>query len=187
MNFRPALLLLPLAAAAASAVEIDRNSSRASFTFLGGMDIKTGAGEVESFSFAARAPLGKPIHLGDHGLLSIGLAYEATALRIDGAAPGFPLPDADLHQIEFPFLARWHRPDSPWTIIASLSPGIATDFDHIDGDDFYLGGRPTTGCSNSPAPTSTSGGNPPTTGSPASAQAQAAASGTPTGTTCPAT
>ena len=141
MNLRLALLILLLAASAAGAVEIDRRSPRAAFTFLGGMDIKTGPGEVESFSLSARTPLGKPIRLGDHGLLSIGLAYETTALRIDGTAPGFPLPDADLHQIEFPLIARWQQPGSPWTITAGLSPGIATDFDHIDSDDFYLGGR----------------------------------------------
>lgn len=141
MNVRHTLLILTLAASSANAIDIDRRSPRAEFTFLGGMDIKTAPGDVESFSFSARTPLGKPIRLGDHGLLSVGLSYETTALRFDGTTPGFPLPDADLHQIEFPIFARWQKPGSPWAITAGLSTGIATDFDHIDGDDFYLGGR----------------------------------------------
>jgi len=141
MKLHTTFLLLLLAAPGATAIEVDRRSPRAEFTFLGGMDIKTGPGDVEAFSLSARTPLGKPIRLGEHGMLSIGLAYETTALRIDGTGAGFPLPDADLHQIEFPIFARWQKPGSPWAVTAGLSPGIATDFDHVDDDDFYLGGR----------------------------------------------
>jgi hypothetical protein len=141
MNPRVTVFTLCLVTSTAAAIDLDRRSPRAEFTFLGGMDIKTGPGEVDSYSLAARSPLGKPIRLGDHGLLMVGLAYEATALRIDGTTAGFPLPDADLHQLEFPLIARWQRPGSPWTITAGLSPGLATDFDHLDGDDFHLGGR----------------------------------------------
>jgi hypothetical protein len=141
MIARLTLIALCFATPAAPAIEIDRRSPRAEFTFLGGMDIKTGPGEVESYSLAAQSPLGKPIRLGGHGLLTVGLAYEATSLQIDGTPAGFPLPDADLHHFELPLIARWQRPGSPWSITAGLSPGLATDFDHIDDDDFYLGGR----------------------------------------------
>lgn len=141
MNPRLTLLALCIAASTAGAIEIDRRSPRAQFSFLGGMDIKTAPGDVESYSFDARTSLGRPIRLGEHGLLSVGLSYQATALRIGGTAAGFPLPDADLHLIEFPLIARWQRPGSPWSITAGLSPGIATDFDHLDDDDFHFGGR----------------------------------------------
>jgi hypothetical protein len=133
--------LLCLLAPLAAALEIDRNATRANVLFNGGMQLKTGPGEADAFTLQLRTSLGPAIPLGDQARMSVGLAYDGTALRFDDTAPAFPLPDADLHEIAFPLLARYQRAGSPWTITGGLTPGIATDFDHIDSDDFFLGGR----------------------------------------------
>lgn len=105
------------------------------------MGVKTGPGEAEALTLELRGPLCRAVPLGDHTSLAVGFTYKGTGLNFDDTAAGFPLFDSDLHELSFPILVRHELEGSPWSLRGALTPGIATDFGHIDGDDFFLGGR----------------------------------------------
>lgn len=112
------------------------SQARAGFSYSAGMDFETGNGELQSTRFDASSFLSKPISLGGDWSVIPMLRYRATILETDGAAPGFPLDDETLHQLGLQgFLVNMNS-QSPWIYGLWGRASLATDFQHIDGDDF---------------------------------------------------
>lgn len=78
-------------------------------------------------------PLGGLMHLSDSHAVSFGLRYEGTWLDSDTL-----LGDIDLHDVRLAATWIYHSPGSKWSVLASVSPGISSDFEHVDSDDFSL-------------------------------------------------
>lgn len=78
-------------------------------------------------------PLGSTLHINDCNALSFGLRYEGTWLDTDTF-----IGNNDLHDLRVSGMWLHHQPGSRWSLLAAVSPGIASDFGHVDGDDFSL-------------------------------------------------
>ncbi|MFK7911564.1 MAG: DUF6268 family outer membrane beta-barrel protein, partial [Akkermansiaceae bacterium] len=79
------------------------------------------------------APLGSALKINDCNTLSFGMRYEGTWLNSDTV-----IGDNDLHDLRV--AATWMHctSGSKWSFMAEVSPGVASDFAQIDGDDFSL-------------------------------------------------
>lgn len=93
----------------------------------------------DSFSHSRlllETPLGGLIPINDCNALSIGLRYEASWLETDTF-----LGDQSLHDARVNFTWMHHQAGSQWSFLASLSPGLSSDLDGVDGDDFSVNGK----------------------------------------------
>ena len=97
------------------------------------MDFKDVAGGFSLDRITLNAPLSGLIHINNSNALSIGLQYEGTWLESDTL-----LGDTDLHDVRVGLTWLHHRAGSRWAWLASIDPGIASDFNQIDSDDFSL-------------------------------------------------
>lgn len=113
-------------------------TTRVSVYASGGMDFDNGAGSLETYSFEAYSFLSQPISLPGSISFIPTLRYQATALRYDDTPAGFPVGDEDLHTLQLPLYFLRTAPASPWIYGAFVSPGLSTDFGHVDGDDFIF-------------------------------------------------
>lgn len=116
----------------------DTNAPSAKLQFSGTSDMDFDDVN-DSFShqrLLLETPLGDLININDCNALSIGLRYEAAWLETNSF-----LGDMDLHDARISFTWIHHQPGSKWSFLAALSPGIASDLDGVDGDDFSLNGK----------------------------------------------
>jgi hypothetical protein len=81
----------------------------------------------------------KPLNLTDSIFLIPMFRYELTEIESFGL--GFTPYEKDLHSIELPMLFVMKENGSPWSYNLRLNPGIASDFEDIDNDDFFLDAR----------------------------------------------
>ncbi|WP_193211021.1 DUF6268 family outer membrane beta-barrel protein [Luteolibacter marinus] len=103
-----------------------------------GMDFDNSVGGIDDTTFEAGSFLSKPIDLfAGYDFLAY-FNYEAHFLRPDGTLPGIPLQDEDLHEIDLSMFIYKMTQDSPWITGAWINPSLATDFDSVSGDDFFL-------------------------------------------------
>lgn len=108
--------------------------ARVTFSQTGGMDLGSGKGDMDVTSFEARSFLSKPISPAE-GLTILPMAeYRLTGLNFDGAPA--PFDDAELHSLSLSTFAISMREGSPWIYGGWARAEIASDFQHIDGDDF---------------------------------------------------
>ena len=103
-----------------------------------GMDFKNSTGGIDDTTFEAGSFLSKPIDLVAGYSLLAYLNYEVHFLRPDGVTPGIPLEDEDLHEIDLSMFIYNMSSRSPWITGAWINPSIASDFDSISSDDFFL-------------------------------------------------
>ena len=116
----------------------DSNAPSASLQYSGTSDMDF-EDINDSFShqrLLLEAPLGGIININDCTALSIGLRYEAVWLDTNTA-----LGNMDLHDARVSFTLLHRQAGSKWSFLAALSPGIASDFDGVSGDDFSLNGK----------------------------------------------
>lgn len=113
----------------------DANAPSAKFQYstTSNMDFDSGAGGFSLQRLLLEAPLGGLIHWNAHNALSVGLRYETTWMDSDVL-----LGKTDLHDARISLTWLHHSEGSKWSILSSVSPGLATDFNHLNGDDFSL-------------------------------------------------
>lgn len=102
------------------------------------MDFDNSVGDLETHAFQASAFLSKPIDLAAGWMLVPEFSYEAMLLNSNGPVPSLILRDEDLHEIEFSLYLLRMNDTSPWIYGAWINPALATDFQSISGDDFFL-------------------------------------------------
>lgn len=77
-----------------------------------------------------------PVWMTEQSRLTAGVRYRYNALDFEGVNP-FAEGDLDLHRLQIP-VNFWHSFHEQWKLWAGAEPGLFTDFDHVDGDDFAL-------------------------------------------------
>lgn len=77
-----------------------------------------------------------PITVAGNLLLVPALKYELTSLDFDGVNDAFPIADEDLHSASLHLAAIKLNEGSPWFYGAWVRAELASDFQHINSDDF---------------------------------------------------
>lgn len=105
------------------------------FTYSDGMDFDDIAGELSVSEFDFISILSRPVTVaGDIMLLPL-LQYGLTSLDFDGVAPAFPVGDEDLHSLSLHLAGVKLNQGSPWFYGGWARAELASDFQHINGDD----------------------------------------------------
>lgn len=136
MSLRPFVIVTFAAACAASAQSIipGFDAVRAGFTQTSDMDLGAGNGDLSVTNGELRSVLSRPLSLAD-GLLVVPFGeYRFTSLDFNG--PPAPFDDEDLHSISMSSFLIGMREGSPWLYGGWARAELASDFQHIDGDDF---------------------------------------------------
>lgn len=108
---------------------------KAAFSYAGGMDLDDTAGELETFTLEARSVLSGPIEPIENLTLLPMIQYKATRLNWKDTPAGFPIEDEDVHSIALSSYVLYNQKDSPWLFGGWVRAELATDFQHISGDD----------------------------------------------------
>ncbi|WP_435893183.1 DUF6268 family outer membrane beta-barrel protein [Oceaniferula spumae] len=111
-------------------------SAKLQISSTGDMDFDDINGGFSYDRLLLETPLGGMIHVNDCNAVGVGLRYEATWLDTDTR-----LGNMDLHDLRLSFTWLHHQQGSKWSWLMSLSPGVSSDFNGVDGDDFSLNGR----------------------------------------------
>jgi len=109
---------------------------RAAAIQTGGMDIDGDDGELALTRFEFRAILSEPISVLNGLTIVPVLSYSTTMLDFDGTTGGFPIEDEDLHSIALSAFFIQEISNSKWFAAGWTRVEMATDFQHINGDDF---------------------------------------------------
>ncbi len=120
-------------------------SAHLEYSVASEVDFDAAAGGFSYERLDLDVPLMAPYHLNDCHAITMGAAYKATWLQTDTF-----LNDMDLHDFRLNILWMYHESGSKWSWISILSPGLATDGEALDGDDFSLDGQVSFRYSNSP-------------------------------------
>ncbi len=97
------------------------------------MDFDSAAGGFSLDRMVLDMPIGGLIPLGDSNALGVGMSYEGTRLNTR-----LMLGDKNLHDLRLGITWYHHAQGSPWSLLATVSPGISSDFSKVSGDDFSL-------------------------------------------------
>ncbi|MBX3743205.1 MAG: hypothetical protein KF712_19625 [Akkermansiaceae bacterium] len=108
---------------------------KASFSYAGGMDLDDTAGELETFTLDARSVLSGPIEVTNDLTLLPMIQYKATRLNWKDTPAGFPIEDEDVHSIALSSYVLYNQEGSPWIFAGWARAELATDFQHLNGDD----------------------------------------------------
>jgi hypothetical protein len=132
-------LIIP-APAADDGLDIEKFINAAEVKYIGSfdMDFENSVGDLETHAFQASAFLSRPINLFGDWQFVPEFSYEAMLMSTNGPIPSIILRDEDLHELEFSLFFLRLKDTSPWIYGALLSPALATDFQGISGDDFFL-------------------------------------------------
>lgn len=109
---------------------------KASFSYAGGMDLDDTAGELEIYTLEAKSVLSGPIKAGNDFTLLPMIQYKATRLNWKDTPSGFPIEDEDVHSIALSSYFLYNQQGSPWLFGGWAKAELATDFQHINSDDF---------------------------------------------------
>ena len=110
--------------------------TRASASYAGGMDLDDTAGEMEIYALDLRTALSKPIPLGGNLIALPVIHYKGTRINFKDNNAAFPIQDEDVHSISLSSFFIHSRAGSPWILGAWTRAELATDFQHINSDDF---------------------------------------------------
>jgi hypothetical protein len=109
--------------------------ARTAFTYVDDMDFDDLDGGLSITEFDFISALSRPITVaGDIKLLPF-LQYGWTGLDFDGTDAVFPIGDEDLHELSLHLAAVKTNQGSPWLYGGWARAELASDFQHIDGDD----------------------------------------------------
>ncbi len=108
---------------------------KASFSYAGGMDLDDTPGELETFTLDTRSVLSGPIQATNNLTLLPMIQYKATRLNWKDTPAGFPIEDEDVHSISLSSYVLYSQQGSPWLFGGWVRAELATDFQHLNGDD----------------------------------------------------
>ncbi len=111
-------------------------SARLEYSVASEVDFDAAAGGFSYERVALDVPLMAPYHLNDCHAITMNAAYEVTDLQTDTF-----LDDMNLHDFRLNIRWMYHQPGSKWAWMTLLSPGLASDGEALDGDDFSLDGQ----------------------------------------------
>jgi hypothetical protein len=111
-------------------------SAHLEYSVASEVDFDAAAGGFSYDRLNLKVPLMAPYHLNNCHAVTLGVEYEATGLQTDTF-----LKDMDLHDFRLNIRWMYHQPGSKWAWMTRLSPGMATDGEGMDGDDFSLNGQ----------------------------------------------
>lgn len=136
-NIVPFSLLLAssmVASAQEALVRID--VADAEFNYTDGMDFDDTAGTLNTSTFELGSSVSRPIELFAGFKLIPQFRYRLTSLDFDGVNPTFPIGDEELHSLATSVFALKMDNSSPWIYGGLARAEMASDFQHINGDDF---------------------------------------------------
>jgi len=107
-----------------------------SYTYVDGMDFDNISGGLSMDQFNLLSLLSRPITVAGDVMLVPALGYGYTGLEFDGTSAAFPLSDEGLHSVQLHLAAVKLNQGSPWFYGAWTRAEMASDFQHINGDDF---------------------------------------------------
>lgn len=110
------------------------DAARIAFSATSNMDLGFGNGELDVTTLGLRSFLCRPIMPAEGIYLVPEAEYSITSLNFSGTTG--PFQDEDLHQLGLGAFLLSIRPDCPWIWGAWGRAKLATDFQHVDGDDF---------------------------------------------------
>lgn len=116
--------------------DLDYGVAKLQWYSHGEVDADDGGPDMQMDQWRLQSSLGKPLTLTDSLFLLPGFRYEYT--DFEGPAAGLGTYSGDLHMAELPLLFIYKPTGSPWSYNARLSPGIASDFESVDSDDFFF-------------------------------------------------
>ncbi|MEI8037686.1 MAG: DUF6268 family outer membrane beta-barrel protein [Verrucomicrobiota bacterium] len=123
-------------AASAQSIVPGFDAARAAVSQTGNIDLGRGNGDLRISQFDLFSVLRKPLIPID-GLYVVPLAeYQFTRLDCVGTPAAFPVHDADLHALALSTYVLSLRSDSPWIYGGWARAQLASDFQHVNGDDF---------------------------------------------------
>lgn len=105
------------------------------FTYSTGMDFEDINGELSMSTFNFMSMLPRPYTVAGDIMLVPLLQYSLTSLDFDGVGNGFPVGDEDLHSVSLHLAALKINKNSPWLYGGWARAEIASDFQHMNGDD----------------------------------------------------
>jgi len=110
----------------------------ATFTYSDQMDFDHLNGGLSVSQYDLFSLLSKPITVAGDVMLLPAFQYGFTDFDFDGTHPAFPLPDEELHSLSLHLAAIKMNDGSPWFYGGWARAELATDFEHVNGDDFTL-------------------------------------------------
>lgn len=105
------------------------------FTYSDGMDLDDVDGSLSITEFDLISVLSRPITVAGDIMLVPLVQYGLTSLDFDGVDPAFPIGDEELHSASVHLAAVKINKGSPWFYGAWARAEVASDFQHINGDD----------------------------------------------------
>ena len=112
-------------------------------TYSSGMDLDNSPTEFDFTDLSLTAFLTKPIDLGGDWSFITYVDLSASSFDFERS----PLIgsftddlDSDLYSVGLPFVIYNSVEGSRWSYGVWINPSISSDFQHIDGDDFFVGG-----------------------------------------------
>ncbi len=131
------LLSLPLYASTENSGMPGFNVSEAMFNYTDGMDLQDGDGSLNTTTFEIRTLLSKPLNPATGLTIIPQFRYDLTSLDFDGVTPPpLGLRDEELHTLSLSVFALKRDDASPWVYGGFANVDLASDFQHIDEDDF---------------------------------------------------
>jgi len=103
------------------------------YTLASEADFDSEAGGFSYQTIDLDIPFTAPRHLNNCHAFMLGMRYRSTWLDTDTL-----LDDLDLHDLRLKLRWMYRQPGSKWSWMGLLEPGLATDGENIDNDDFTL-------------------------------------------------
>ncbi len=132
---QPVLPVAPIAAATQFIIP-EFDAARVAFSQTGAMDLENGKGDMDVTRFEIGSLLSRPISPAEGVFILPIFDYELTSLNFDGTPAAFPIHDEDLHSLSLSTYVISMREGSPWFFGGWARAEFASDFQHINGDDF---------------------------------------------------
>lgn len=115
--------------------DLDLGVAKLQWHSYGDLDAEDGGADLQMQQWRLQSPLSKPIELADALYFMPAFRYEYR--DFEGPDAGVGAYDVDLHAIELPLLFVYKPSGSPWSYNARFTPGISSDMESIDSDDFF--------------------------------------------------
>lgn len=109
---------------------------KAAVSHAGGMGLDDTSGKLDIWTFEASSVLSPPVSPLDSLTILPVLKYQSTLLNWNNTPGGFPIEDEDLHLLRLSTYILYNQQGSPWLFGGWVAADLATDFQHVDSDDF---------------------------------------------------